>query len=136
MPLTPSAVWLPLRKRMIRSDNGWQGAMRVHLKGIHTVQAKGRTYYYAWRGGPRIDAKPGTPAFVQAYHEAHAARRKLPQNCLFTLIAEFKQSAEFGGLSERTKKDYRTFLRLVEDKFGTMPLKALEDPRARGLFKR
>ena len=72
---------------------------------------------------------------MQAYHDAHAARRKPSQNCLFTLIAEFKQSAEFGGLSERTKKDYRTFLRLVEDKFGTMPLKALEDPRARGLFK-
>ena len=58
--------------------------MRVPLKGIHTVRAKGRTYYYAWRGGPRIDAKPGTPAFLLMYEEAHASRRRPPENCLFT----------------------------------------------------
>jgi len=109
--------------------------MRVCLKGVHAVRAKGRTYYYAWRGGPRISGKPGTPEFVREYHEAHAARRKPPENCLFTLIAEFRQSAEFAGLSGRTKHDYRVFLRVIEDRFGTMPLKALEDPRARGLFK-
>src|SRR5215207_1565468 len=111
------------------------GTMRVCLKGVHAVRAKGRTYYYAWRGGPRISGKPGTPEFVREYHEAHAARRRPPENCLFTLIAEFRQSAEFAGLSGRTKHDYRVFLRVIEDRFGTMPLKALEDPRARGLFK-
>ena len=109
--------------------------MRVPLKGIHTVRGKGRTYYYAWRGGPRINEKPGTPAFLLSYKEAHASRRRPPENCLFTLISEFKQSADFSRLSARTKKDYRTYLAVVEEKFGSMPLKAVQDPRARGLFK-
>ena len=34
------------------------------------------TYYYAWRGGPRIDAEPGTPEFLRLYTEAHAARKR------------------------------------------------------------
>jgi integrase len=39
--------------------------MRVVLKGIHRVKmrlATGETrlYFYAWRGGPRINAEPGT----------------------------------------------------------------------------
>ena len=109
--------------------------MRVHLKGIHSVRSKGCVYHYAWRGGPRIKAEPGSPAFMREYQEAHAARQRPPENCLFTLIVEFKQSAEFGGLSARTKCDYLTFLREIETHFGTMPLRAAEDPRARGVFK-
>jgi hypothetical protein len=40
--------------------------MRVRLKGINsftTRLADGtvKTYWYAWKGGPRIDAEPGTP---------------------------------------------------------------------------
>ena len=31
-----------------------------------------RFYFYAWRGGPRIDAEPGTPDFIRLYHEAYA----------------------------------------------------------------
>jgi hypothetical protein len=31
------------------------------VKGLHTVRARGREYTYAWRGGPRIHGKPGTP---------------------------------------------------------------------------
>ena len=82
---------------------GWQVAMRVHLKGIHSVRSKGCVYHYAWRGGPRIKAEPGSPAFMREYQEAHAARQRPPENCLFTLIVEFKQSAEFGGLSARAR---------------------------------
>jgi hypothetical protein len=29
------------------------GGQGVELKGIHKVRAKSRTYWYAWRGGPR-----------------------------------------------------------------------------------
>ena len=33
--------------------------VKVELKGIAKVTAKGRTYYYAWRGGPRLRGEPG-----------------------------------------------------------------------------
>ena len=41
----------------------------VRLKGINsftTRLADGtvKTYWYAWKSGPRIDAEPGTPEFV------------------------------------------------------------------------
>ena len=37
--------------------------VKVDLKGIAKVTSKGRTYYYAWRGGPRLRGEPGTPEF-------------------------------------------------------------------------
>ncbi len=45
--------------------------MRVVLKGIHKVKARlstgeVKTYYYAWRGGPQIKSKPGTPSANRA----------------------------------------------------------------------
>jgi hypothetical protein len=32
-----------------------------------------RFYFYAWRGGPRIEAAPGTPEFISLYHQAYAS---------------------------------------------------------------
>ena len=69
--------------------------MRVHLKGLHRVErrlANGtiRVHYYAWRGGPKIIAEPGTPAFTQQYSEAHLSVPRPKTGTLVTLIAGFK----------------------------------------------
>ena len=93
---------LPLRP----SKNG-RLAVRVHLKGVHSVRkrlATGKTeiYYYAWRGGPRIAAEPGTAEFVRLYSEAHVTRKTPPPGTLFSLIAEFKASAEFQASRPRS----------------------------------
>jgi hypothetical protein len=48
---------------------------RVNLKGIAKVTAKGRTYWYAWRGGPRLRGEPGAAEFVASYREAHESLR-------------------------------------------------------------
>lgn len=115
--------------------------MRVHLKGIHHVRkrlANGqiKDFYYAWRdGGPRIDASPGTPEFVRQYHEAHASLRKPKAGTLMTLIAEFKASAEYRCLSPSTIRAYTTYIALIEEAFGDLPLAALDDRRVRGEFK-
>ena len=114
--------------------------MRVHLKGIHHVTrplANGdiRHHYYAWRGGPSIDAKPGTPEFVRQYQEAHASLRKPKAGTLMTIIAEFKASAEFKKLAPSTVRAYLAYIKLIEEEFGDMPLTALEDRRVRGVFK-
>ena len=52
--------------------------MRIWLKGLNSVAktlADGSTitYYYAWKGGPRLKGKPGTPEFIASYHEAVSA---------------------------------------------------------------
>jgi integrase len=55
---------------------------------------------------------------------------------LFTLISEFKISAEYLSLAPSTRRSYSTYLREIEVEFGDMPLAALESPRVRGEFKR
>jgi integrase len=114
--------------------------MRVILKGIHRVRVqlatgKPRVYFYAWRGGPRLNAEPGTPEFVRQYHEAHLLLRRPKAGTLMTLIAEYKGSAEFGRLSPSSVRAYLSYIKLLEDEFGDLPLAALEDRRIRGEFK-
>jgi hypothetical protein len=53
---------------------------RVELKGIHTTYktlANGevKKFHYACKGGPRIDARPGTAEFIRLYGEASSATR-------------------------------------------------------------
>lgn len=114
--------------------------MRVRLKGIARVRAKladGRTtiYYYAWRGGPRLRGEPGSPEFIRSFNDAIAKRKVPAQGLLFTLISEFRSSAEFTGKSKPTQRAYRFYLRMIEDEFGDMPIAALADPEVRGEFK-
>jgi len=119
-------------------SNGRQ-TVRVELKGLHRVKkrlANGtvETYYYAWRGGPRITADPNTPEFPCAYVDAHKARKRPPAGTLFGLIAEFKAPSEFPA-NEASARAYRSYLKLIEEEFGDMPIAALSDPAVRGVFK-
>jgi hypothetical protein len=83
-----------------------------------------RRYYYAWRGGPLLKTEdgrplqPNDPQFVIAYAAAHEARRKPATGTLFSLIAAYKASIEFTGRAEKTKKDYRRYLKMIEDELG------------------
>jgi hypothetical protein len=114
--------------------------VRVVLKGIHRVESRlangtKRTYFYAWRNGPRIYAEPGTAAFISEYHEAHASVRKPKAGTLMSLIAEYKASAEFRRLAPSTVRSYASYIKIIEEAFGDLPLVALEDRRIRGDFK-
>lgn len=114
--------------------------MRVQLKGVASATkelADGTkvTYYYAWRGGPRLVGEPGTPDFIASYNAAVATRRLAPSGRLSQPIDTYLDSAEFESLSERSKIDYRRYADKIREKFGSMPLSAVEDPRARGTFK-
>jgi len=114
--------------------------VRVVLKGIHKVRmrlANGevRVYFYAWRGGPQIKAKPGTPEFVHAYNDAHSTLRQPRAGILMRIIAEYKASPEFTRLAPSSRRSYLNYLTLIENEFGDLPLAALADRRVRGEFK-
>ena len=114
--------------------------MRVVLKGIHRVKrrlANGETrvHFYAWRSGPAIHAKVGTPEFVREYHEAHASLRQPRAGTLMTIIAQYKAAPEFTKLAASTRRAYLAYIKLVEDEFGDLPIAALADRRVRGEFK-
>ena len=114
--------------------------MRVVLRGIHKVKkrlANGdiKIHYYAWRGGPAIHAKPGSPEFVHAYNEAHASIRRPTAGTLMTIIAEYKASPDFTKLAPSSRRMYLRYIGLIEVAFGDLPLAALADRRVRGEFK-
>jgi hypothetical protein len=87
------------------------------------------------RRGPRIQAVPGTAEFICQYHAALASLLKPKPGTLMTLIAEFKASAEFRRLSPPSVRSYLSYIKLIEDEFGDLPLAALSDRRIRGEFK-
>ena len=113
--------------------------MHVRLKGLNRVRkrlADGRqvTYWYAWKGGPRLHGKPGTPEFQASYNEAVAPRRAPSRDILLSVLRAFQNSQDFLGLAPRTRSDYIAKIKLIEKKFGDFPLSALIDRRSRGVF--
>ena len=113
--------------------------MRVRLKGINSVTkrlAGGRfaTYWYAWKGGPRLQSEPGTPEFVATYNAAVARKVQQPQGVLLSLMQGYQASTDFGQLADRTRTDYVEKIKLIESKFGDFPLSALTDRRTRSVF--
>jgi integrase len=116
--------------------------MRIRYKGLNFTNKRladgsTRTYWYAWRGGPLLTGEPGTPEFEQSWQEAAAQKAKAPEGTLQSLFDYFQTTTEFtNGIEERTRADYRKIIqRTLEPKFATFPIKALADPRSRGVFK-
>ena len=123
--------------------------MRVVLKGIARAtktlaDGSKRTYLYAWRGGPLLRAPDGTPLqpgddrIAQAYADAHKKKREESLDTLVTLIDEFRDSSEFNKLSDKSKRGYERYLKLLEsdDDIRDMPLDVIQRPQARGDFKK
>lgn len=113
--------------------------MRVRLKGINRVVkrlANGRaeTYYYAWKGGPRLQGKPGSPEFMASYNEAVATRATIPRNTLLSVLQDYQKSPDFRDLAASTLRSYIPLIRRIERSFGDFPLSALSDRRTRGVF--
>ena len=76
--------------------------MRVRLKGINRAKVKlanGEriTYYYAWRGGPRLVGEPGSPGFIASYYAAIQSRREPDRSTFHSVIAGYKSSQDFLG---------------------------------------
>jgi len=107
--------------------------VRAKLPGVASATkllASGETvtYYYAWRGGPRLKGSPGSPEFIKSYSEAHR-ERVTPDGSVFkSIITDYLSSRAFTDLRDRTKSDYHKLIAKIENQFGDLPLAALEDP--------
>jgi integrase len=113
--------------------------MRVKLKGLNSVKkrlANGsfETYYYAWKGGPRLPGKPGDPEFMAAYNLAVNKRIQQPAGALISVLTAFQFSSDWDDLAARTQSDYVKQIKIIEKDFGDFPLSALSDRRTRGIF--
>jgi integrase len=112
---------------------------RINAKGLHwtpVTLADGtkKTYWYAWRGGPRLTGEYGSPEFIASYNAAVATKAVVPEGKLLGLLQGYQASQDFLALRERTRADYIKQITKIEQKFGDAPNKALADPRTRGIF--
>jgi integrase len=113
--------------------------MRINAKGLHWTVAKladGSTkiYWYAWRNGPRLTGDYGTGEFIASYNAAIATKVVAPEGRLLSLLQAYQQSTDFLDLRERTRADYIKQIVKIEQRFADAPIKALADPRTRGVF--
>lgn len=113
--------------------------MYVRLKGLNRVKKKLAdgstvTYFYAWKGGPRLPGKPGDAEFQAAYNDAVAAKSKSPTGTIQFVLNSYQDSSKFADLAERTRRDYVRNIKAVETEFSTFPLAAFTDRRTRGEF--
>lgn len=113
--------------------------MRVRLKGINRkakrlADGSTVTYYYAWKGGPRLRGEPGTPEFMASYQEAVMKRREPARGTLQSILNGYQASQDFLDRAERTRADYIRQIKLIEVEFGDFPLGALTDRRTRAEF--
>jgi integrase len=113
--------------------------MRVNLKGINRITKRladgsSVTYYYAWKGGPRLPGKPGDPEFIAAFNEAVAKKVQEPSGTLQAVLNAYQASPKFTDLAPRTRKDYVRQIKQIEAEFGDFPLAALPDRRTRSEF--
>lgn len=113
--------------------------MRVRLKGLNRVSKKladgsTATYYYAWKGGPRMPGKPGDPEFVTAFHTFHSTKVESPAGTLLSVMNTYQESPKFLDLAPRTRRDYVRHIRKIETEYHDFPLAALSDRATRGEF--
>lgn len=121
--------------------------MREKLPGLASATKKlangtRRTYWYAWRGGPLLADSSGAPLdpkdprFFVAYTDAHRARKTPQQGTMKSLVALFRSSSEYTTeITDKTRKGYDRYLRMIEDEFGDMTAEDVQHNAARGEFK-
>jgi integrase len=108
----------------------------VDLRHLHTVTSKGKVYRYAWRGGPRLKAEFGTPAFVAEYSEAHAVRVGGDGKKLASLIIAYKKDTAWTNLSEKTRQNWAPWLDRIQVKFGEVTLASVDRPLMRAVIRK
>jgi integrase len=102
--------------------------VKVELKGIAKATAKGRTYYYAWRGGPRLRGEPGSPEFHASYNEAIESRRTPDTGRFQSLVVAYRASADYAKLADSTRKNWSPWLDRIADYFGELRIAQFDRP--------
>jgi integrase len=112
--------------------------LRVTLKGVNRVQKKltggqVRTYFYHRATNTRLEGQPGSPEFLRSYE---AAERKTAapaptRETFASLVASYTGSADFAKKAHSTQTEYLRLLKSAQTEFGSMPLRALNDPDVR-----
>jgi integrase len=112
--------------------------MRTTIKGIKTTRKKlangtVKTYYYERYSNTPLPGKPGSREFMDAYHRA--VKSSPIKGTFARLISAYQESPEFAALAPKTRTDYSYYIKLILEKFGDLPIEALNAPQIRVQFK-
>jgi integrase len=129
-PLSSPGPSSPRRRTIstASSRNSKRAIVRISLKGIARVTAKGRTYWYAWRGGPRLRGEPGSPEFVASYREAHENLRAPDASRFRSLVVAYRASADYGKLANSTRHKWAPWLDRIGEYFGDLQVAQFDRP--------
>jgi integrase len=98
------------------------------VKGLFKVTAKGRTYWYAWRGGPPLRGEYGTPEFWASYHEAVRELHIPDQSRFRALVTLYKASDDYEKNARSTKAQWGPWLDRIADYFGDLSIAQFNRP--------
>ncbi|OYU71410.1 MAG: integrase [Alphaproteobacteria bacterium PA2] len=115
--------------------------MKAKLPGVNTVRKRLSSggvgiYYYYRPTGARLTGKPGSAEFALSYAQAAAApKANHVSRTLAGLMNQYSHSQHFKKqLAKRTQKEYVRKIRSLENEFGDLPVKALDNRRVRRHF--
>jgi integrase len=97
------------------------------VKGIAKVTAKGRMYWYAWRGGPRLRGAYGSPDFWASY-DAAIRERQLPEPGKFRALVTLYKAGPFQKLAPSTQRIWGHWLDRIASYFGTLSIAQFDRP--------
>ena len=109
--------------------------MKRDLTGLHVVTARGKTYVYAWRGGPRLTAERGSDEFLEQLLEARRGARSGERGKLSGLCADYRarpwwaNAGETGCIAKSTKRNWSRWLDEIQDHFGKLSIGAFDRPK-------
>lgn len=99
------------------------------VKGIAKVTAKGREYWYAWRGGPRLRGAYGSPDFWASY-DAAIRERQLPEPGKFRALVTLYKEGPFQKLAPSTQRIWGHWLDRIASYFGTLSIAQFDRPES------
>lgn len=106
----------------------------IDIAGLHRqTSKKGDVYIYAWRGGPRLFAEPGSEAFVEELAAARQSRKSGGDpGRIAGLITRYKASDDWKvDVSAKTKASWAPWLDKIHDKFGKLSIAQFNRPQIR-----
>src|SRR3954453_6460222 len=98
---------------------------RFELKGVLKVTTRRGegAYYYAWRGGPRLEGKPGSVEFLQSYQRAWESRKAPKDTRSFqSLVIAYKASQDYQALADTTKRNWGPWLDKIATYFARLQI--------------
>lgn len=107
----------------------------IRLKGLNKVTKKLAsgatvTYWYAWKGGPRLEGKPGSPEFIASFSDAAKKRGAVVDHNTLGYLFDLYEEADYykHKVHNSTKQQKERLARNIRKEFGDLPRSVLTHP--------